>query len=230
MCDAYGKNQSLYGKITISDTSTDEFVYTDQIDNLPYMSNGADVNENQHIVCVNLDKSYCDLESVYSTTDGYLQSSQIVEFSTLFESSKYMVYASYYTNTNPEDDSDYVFPYNVCGTLTDDSFDDFIDRIDHRSLYDINYTPSNKNYFLTLSVDSDFMENSKFVVLCIKLDDSENFSKITSATDNPSVHYQQKWYDQQNLQNPYRFSSKWYPEIYLPDSVKTTQLSQEDFT
>jgi hypothetical protein len=113
--------------------------------------------------------------------------------------------------------------------LTQKSFDYYVDSIEHRRLYDTGYEFSFDDSYLTLSVDSDFMENFKFVVLCVKVKPSK-FEKSTTATVNDDVHYPQVWFDQNDKTNSYRFSSKWYPEIYTDiESGKTTKLTADDF-
>lgn len=227
MCDAYGKNQTTLGRINISDTKTDRYVLSVLRSDYAFLENGSDITKDQHFRAIRLNARDADLERVYSKPEGFLNSSQIVEFTTLFEKEQYKVVAAFYTNTKPEDDNGYLFPYNLYGNLTEKSFEDYKDRITHRALYDTGYEFLKEDYFLTLSVDSDFMEDFRFVVVCVKIDKDE-FEKSKTAEPNDNVHYPQVWYDENEKNNVFIFSSKWYPEIYI-DEENTTKLSIDDF-
>jgi hypothetical protein len=227
-CDQYGINQHTVGKLTISDTETDVYVANQVTDSYAYMTDGSDVYTEQQFMSIDV-TGYADIESAYSTTDGFLNSSQSVTFNTLFDDAEYRVIAVYYVNKNPSDDSDYVFPYTIYGNLTQKSFDFYVDSIEHRRLYDTGYELSYENSYLSLCADSDFMDDFKFVVLCVKVKNSD-FEKSTTATANDDIHYPQIWYDENNQTNPYRFSSKWYPEIYTDtDLTETSDLTVDDF-
>ena len=225
-CDEYGKDQSFSGTLSIEDTSTNVKVFAKQKDGAALLDNGSDVKQDQHIRAISIDKSLGDIESVYATPEGFLKSSQKVTFKTLFGEEEYRVVAAYYTNTKPEDDAGYVFPYNTYGNLTEKSFYHFQDRIKTRRQYDTKYILLQENYILSISAPSDFMPNFRFVIVCIKTEDK--FEKSKTAEPNKRVHYPQIWYDKNKQQNPFYLAGKWYPEIVLPDG-KTKQLTIEDF-
>ncbi|MFR5874850.1 MAG: hypothetical protein ACLUFN_00010 [Eubacterium sp.] len=227
-CDQYGQNQHTVGELVIEDTNTKKYVANQITKNYVYAFEGTDVNEKQQFMAVDV-TGYADLESIYSTPEGFLNSSQKVTFNTLFEKADYKVIAAYYTNKNPEDDSEYVFPYSIYGNITSRSFDHYADSINHRRLYDTGFELTSDNDYLSVCADSDFMENFKFVVLCVK-SDSEKFEKSSTAKPNESIHYPQVWYDAKGETNVYRFSGKWYPEIYTDiESGKTVKLTADDF-
>lgn len=227
-CDRYGKNQHTLGELIIEDTDTDKYVSNQKTEDYVYAFEGTDVNEEQQFRAVDV-TGYADLESIYSTTEGFLNASQKITFNTLFEKAEYKVVAVYYTNKNPEDDSEYVFPYSIYGNITEKSFEHYADSIEHRRLYDTGFEFTSDNSYLSLCADSDFMENFKFVVLCVKTD-SKKFEKSATAVPNEDIHYPQVWYDENDKTNPYRFSGKWYPEIYTDtETEKTAKLTAEDF-
>ncbi len=228
-CDAYGKNQDVAGAVSISDTKTDKYVVNAASPHAPYLEKGADIKKEQKNIAIALKSSDADLESIYSTPEGFLKSSQKVVFNSLFEKSTYKVVSVFYTNTKAEDDSGYIFPYNLCGNMTQKSFEDYEDRIKSRRLYDTGYEITNEDYFLTLSVDSDFMKDFRFAVLCVKVDDKD-FEKSSTAVPNENTHYPQVWYDKYEKVNPFRFAAKWYPELYIDEeNQKTTKQSIKDF-
>lgn len=113
--------------------------------------------------------------------------------------------------------------------MTEESFSQFRDRIKSRRLYNTGYLPKYEDYVLTLSTDSDFMDNFKFVVVCIKNTDKK-FVKSETAEVNEKTHYPQIWYNENKKENPYKYSSHWYPEIYIDEELtQTEQLSAKDF-
>ena len=228
MCDEYGKDQSFAGTVTIKDANVDNVkVYSTSQSACALLEKGSDVKKSQHIRAISLDNCSADLESVYSNADDFVYSSQKVEFATLFEKEEYQVVAAYYTNTKPEDDNGYVFPYNAYGNLTKSSFYQYKDRIKTRQLYNTGYKLLEQNYILSVSVPSDFMPDFRFVLVCVKAED--NFNKIESAEPNEKIYYPQVWYDKNKQKNPYYLTGKWYPEIIIDSSGKTKQLTAEDF-
>ncbi len=227
-CDEYGKDQSIVGSLDISDTKTEKLkVYSKYRKSNALLEKGGDIYSGQHIRAIALDDGTADIESVYSTPEGYLSASQEVTFNTIFGTEKYQVVAAYYTNTKPEDDRDYVFPYNTYGTLTKKSFYQFQDRIRNRSLYDTGFKLLEQHYILSISAPSDFMKDFRFVIVCVKTD--EDFSKIKKAEANTRIYYPQVWFDKNNQQNPFYLTGKWYPEIIVDSNGKTKQLTAKDF-
>lgn len=230
MCGEYGKNQNVVCKISPKDK--DEFIVatSDKEDNYAYAYPSFDAKNEQQFQSIDVSNvgGFDDIESLYSTRDAFLDSSQMYDLTTLYSKSSYRVIAAFYTNTVATDDAGYVFPYNCYGNMTEKSFRSYVDKIKSRRLYDTGYNFSYDDKFLTLSVDSDFMPNFKFVVLCVK-NTQKNTEKSTTAIDNESVHYPQAWYDKNGETNPYRFSSNWYPEIYTVDNSNTKRLTSKDF-
>lgn len=230
MCGEYGKNQNVVCKISPKDK--DEFIVatSDKEDNYAYAYPSFDVKNEQQFQSIDVSNvgGFDDIESLYSTRDAFLDSSQMYDLTTLYSKSSYRVIAAFYTNTVATDDAGYVFPYNCYGNMTEKSFRSYVDKIKSRRLYDTGYNFSYNDKFLSISTDSDFMPNFKFVVLCVK-NTQKNTEKSTTAIDNESVHYPQAWYDKNGETNPYRFSSNWYPEIYTDDNSNTKRLTIKDF-
>ena len=228
MCGAYGENQTVVGRLQIADTDTDKYATYQRTNDFVFAQHSYGVIDTQQFLAVDINGAG-DIESVYSTGDGFLNSTQLITYSTLFEKNTYKVIAAYYTNLNPMDDRDYTFPYSVYGNMTEKSFTDYADKIESRRLYDTGYTFSYADRFITVSASSDFMTDFKFVVVGVLVDE-EKFVKSETAVANENVHYPQIWYDVKFLENPYRFSKKWYPEIYTDSSKTSTKtLTADDF-
>ena len=211
MCDAYGKNQGVVGKLEIDDISYEKIVSSIIDNNTAFLENSADITKEQHFRAISLMDNTADIESIYSTAELFLKSSQSINFTTLYEREEYQVVAAFYTNTKPEDDNGYLFPYNFCGNMSEKDFEAYEDRITHRALYDTGYEFSPEDYYLTVSAPSDFMKDFRFVVVGVKVG-KKGVQKSETATQNEKIHFPQVWYDVNDEQNPYIFAGKWYPK------------------
>ena len=193
MCDAYGSDQSTVGSISVGDG--DRIILSETLNALqPHTDYGTKLDSEQQFKAVSVTQDGTNIESEYFTADAYINSSQKVSISDLYgKENTYQVVAAFYVNTNSLDDNGYVFPYNLYGDLTEESFDEYEDKIYSRALYhteyDLNYTDS----FLTVSTQSKVYDYCNFVILCKKTD--PDFEKITGTTPNERIHYPQKWYD-----------------------------------
>jgi len=227
-CDYYGENPTTAGYIEIEDCNIKEYILSENNDKNPMLDSVNNQKELDFNTVVYLNGSN-SLEKTYSTSKNYLASTQKINFSTLFEDYTFNVIGAYYTNSKPEDDMGYVFPYNLTKNMTEQSLYSFTDRLYHRFLY-------NSDYYLQNNI---ITKNSKLITICTKTDFMPDFyfvvvgmldaSKVETATDNQKVHYPQIWYDKNKKENVYRFASKWYPEIII-NGEETSQQSANDFT
>ena len=212
MCDPYGKDQSVRGRLEIEDLDFSQYFSNVIKNDYAFLENDADIEKDQHFRAIRLSEKDADLESLYSTSELFLKSSQRIKLTTLYDKEEYRVIAAFYINTKPEDDNGYVFPYNFCGNISEKDFESYEDRITHRTLYDTGYEFSLDDYFLTLSVPSDFMEDFRFVVVCVR-NDKREFTKSETAVKNEKIYFPQVWYDVNDENNPYIFAGKWHPEL-----------------
>lgn len=228
MCDNYGKNQNVVGRIKITDTDTDNLIISQLTADSAYSYEGNDVFKEQQFMSFDVN-GVSDIESIYATADGFLNASQRVDITTLMQKNTYRVIAAYYTNKNFEDDNDYVFPYNIYGNLTEKSLNHYADSIKHRNLYDTGYEFSADDKFVSITADSDFMSDFKFVILCVQTDEKD-FEKSTKAGKVEKIRYPQVWYDVNNQENPYWLSAGWYPEMIInPENGKTKKTTEKDY-
>lgn len=225
-CDAYAKEQNLSGKLTITDTSTQTLVSSANKSGYSKLQKGSSVYSDMHFISISVDNA--DIESVYSKPEGFLNASQSVTFTSLFEEKEYRVIAAFYTNSKFEDDNGYRFPYNLYGNLTEKSFTTFQDKIETRRLYDTGYKFNYDDYFLTVSADSDFMPDYKFVLVCAS--NGKGVKKSKKAVKNEKIHFPQSYYDNKKEHNTFYFTGKWYPEIYTNEErTETKKLTLADF-
>ena len=211
MCDAYGQDRTVCGKISIEDSNFTRNISSIINDKNVFLENSGDFNKEQHYRSIRLINKDADIEGLYSTAELFLKASQSVKITTLYNKEEYRVVAAFYTNTKPEDDNGYVFPYNYCGDMSKKDFEAYEDRIIHRTLYDTGYELSPDDYYLTVSEPSDFMEDFRFVIVCVKAG-KKGFEKSTTATPNEKIHFPQVWYDANEENNPYIFAGKWHPK------------------
>ncbi len=227
-CDYFGENPSTAGYITIEDANVDSYLHFDNNGKNPMLdkANEGELLDFNTVVYLNGENN---LEEAYSTSKGYLASTQKISFSTLYDDYSFNIIGAYYTNSKPEDDSGYVFPYNLTENMTDKSLDAFTDRLYHRFLYNSDAYLQNgiitqESKLITVCTKTDFMPDFYFVVVGILDGD-----KVDTANENKKIHYPQVWYDKNGGENVYRFASKWYPEIIISEE-ETSQQSIEDFT
>lgn len=225
-CEAYAQNPNITGRLSVPGCGFESYVAQGGAGALPLLDYANSAGGLDFNTVIYIDSDKCDLEKAYANADSYLKSDQKITYSTLYEDYEFYVIGAFYTNTLPFDDSDYVFPYNVTQRMTPLSFGDYADRLYHRFLYDSGYRLDyDGDKLLTLSVPSDFMPHFEFVVVC-----ALGAGEQSQAQENNSVHYPQAWYDEHDMQNPYRFASKWYPVIYTDDTrEETSQQSEKDY-
>lgn len=223
-CDAYGSNQLFAGRLNILDNDVDVFAQT--IGSKANFNEGSSFDTDQQLKSISFYMGNPKIENAFNTAEGFVNSNQKVSFTSIYGKAKeYQVVYAYYTNTNPADDNDYVFPYYAYGNLTPQSFTDFQDKINSRALYYTGYELSYYNSYLTISVPTDFMEDFRFVIVCAEID--KDFEPIKTTTENDKIHYPQKWYDANEQKNPYWLAKKWHPTIYTDEKQQHTEIVKE---
>lgn len=219
-CDDFGKNPSLQGYIKIDDISFDGKI---DLLNSQILAYGAE----RFNYVVYLDDN--ELESIYSTIDGYNNSTKKVEYTDLVNEYTFEVVGAFYTNTKEEDDNGYIFPYDTTEKMTLDSMNAYIDRITTRLTYKTNDGGITRaDTLLTISCPTDYKKDYRFVVICKAVDE---IKPDLVATEKEYSHLTQSEYDEKGEVNPYRFASKWYPEIIItnPDGDSTTIKRSIDY-
>lgn len=224
LCDAYGKDITVRGEIVLPDTKQKRLVSKAKSLNNAYLQRGSTIDVPQQFSSIRISSDF-DLEKTYSTPKGFLKSSQKIVFNTLYEKREYQVIACFYTNTIGDSKDRYVYPYNLYGDMTQRSFAQWQDKLQSRRLYDTGYNFNYYDKFLSVAVDSDFMNNYAFVVVCVQTDGKIQKSK--TAKENKNVHYPQSYYEKNKLDGQYTFAPKWYPEIYIED--EPVQLVDRSF-
>lgn len=224
-CDTYGRNQTFTGKLSILDKKINVFT----IDRLtsPHFDKGSLVDEEQMLKSISLSKTDADIEKAFAKAENYVKNNQKIKFTSIYgEETTYQVVNAYYVNLNPDDDKGYAFPYYAYGNLTEESFVDYKDKISSRSLYFTGYDYEYDDSYLTISCDTDFMKDCRFVIVCVKIKEKD-FEQIKITSENKRIHYPQKWYDDNKQKNPYWLAKKWYPVIYTDEKQEHSKVVKE---
>ena len=222
-CEQYALQTSTRGYLKIPACNYDSYVFNSS-KTYPVLDKNCSARDLDFNTTVYITNPAIDLESAFSTADAYLNSEQSIEFSTLYKDYKFNVIGAFYTNSLPQDDAGYVFPYNLNLCPVGSDFDNYTDRLYHRFLYNTDYAITRDDKLLTIASKSDFMPNFRFVVVAVMDGEAQ-----AAATPNNKVHYPQVWYDENNQQNPYRFADQWYPTV-LDKNEKPSQQAAENFT
>ena len=145
----------------------------------------------------------------YKTLAGYKQS-PVIAFNTMYHDYNWKVFAVFITNSVPEDDNGYVFPYYFTALSSDERKTSYLHELKLRSLYDtgVDVRPGDK--LLTLSTCSHEFDEARLVVVARLVRDGERAEVDTSqAALNPNTRYPQIYYDKKKLTNPYIGTACW---------------------
>lgn len=221
-CDVYGENPTAVGYINISETHLNSPVLSDNSDALPYAErNNSKCNQFNYVVYLHdnaLEKYYGSAKAYNDTASGF------VSYSDLYNEYRFKVVGAFYTNTQPEDDNGYIFPYNVTEELTVKSYADFFDRLSSRFIYNTGITLTRQDRLLTISCPTDYREGFRFVVVGVLRNES---NKKPTASEKAKIHYPQVIYDENNQENPYALAYQWYPEIVEQIGDGKTQTKKQ---
>lgn len=207
-CDAYGQNPGIKGSITISDSGQNSKLLTSE-DVAPITDNAERFNYTVYLETNELEKHYKNAQAYNSSAKG-------MEYSNLFDEFSFQVIGAFYTNTDPADDLGYTFPYSVAEKMTEKSYHHYFDRLSTRLLYTVEGTqaPTAEDTMLTISCPTDYRDGYRFIIVAKQV---EKIDQSLKATDKEKIHITDAEYKEQGKENPYRFASKWYPEIIVTD-------------
>lgn len=217
-CDAYGEAPDAAGYIKISELNINTPVMPKTKKAYPMAEKNTSGSVQKNYVIYFDDNS---LEQYYKDATCYNQlASGFVEYTDFLNEYNFKIVGAFYTNTKAEDDAGYIFPYNVTEEMTEKSTKAFIDRLSSRFIYDTGLTITRADTLLTISCPTDYRDNFRFVVVGVLRDDDEKLV----ATEKSKIRYPQVIYDENGQTNPYRFASKWYPEIIVRSKTKTQSI------
>lgn len=226
----YAVNQDLVGWVKIDNTNLD--VQVVQSSDNDYYLNRDFYRKTSRYGCPYLDfkndPQYLDDNTViyghhmtdglmfsnldkYKTLEGYKES-PIIEYSTLYETYYFKVFAAFISNAKVVDDNGNFFNFIVTDFVTDEKFSGFVDEVEKRSIFktDVNVQPDDK--LITLVTCSYEFDSARLVVMGRLLRENEDKSVLVDeAILNTSPKYPQAWYDAKNMTNPYADDICWTP-------------------
>ena len=134
---------------------------------------------------------------------------------------QYAIFSVMVMNATAKDDNGYLYNFTRSSFSTAEEFDAWIAESLERSLLITNVSIDSDDEILTLvtcDVEKLTFENSRFVVMAKKLDDSDIYQTNFSAKLNPNPRYPQAWYDAKGLKG------------YSPDKDSDSTVSSTDTT
>lgn len=132
----------------------------------------------------------------------FYKANPIIEFSTLYKSSKYKIYAIFVLNANKADDNGYIYNIYRKNFYNDNDFDLWTKEAIERSLINTGVDVKNGDNIITLVTCSKDFKNSRLVVMARETRDGENPTVNTSlAKINPNPRYPENWYTERNIKN-----------------------------
>jgi sortase B len=215
----YYINQDLVGWLKINNTNLDvQIVQGD--DNEYYSSRDFYKNSNQY-GCPYMDYKnrtqglddntiiygpymsnnlmFASLEQ-YKTVDGY-KKSPLIEFSTLYETYTFKVFAALISTSSPAEDGG--FSYTGTDFISDAKFSEFINKVKSKSIINTDVSVQTDDKIITLVTSSNEFEGARFVVMGRLVRENESVEvDVNSATLNTSPEYPQAWYDNKS-NNPF---------------------------
>lgn len=146
---------------------------------------------------INNGSMFGDLEKLRNL--NYYKTHSTIEFSTLYESCEYKIFAVFVLNSKKQDDGGYI--YNIYRNHFSGStdFDNWINEARERSVIDADIDVGYEDKILTLVTSCDDFEDARLVVMAREIRNEDNADIIKSkpkANSNPK--YPKKWYDTRN--------------------------------
>lgn len=191
---------------------------------MDYRNNPTDLDANTIIYGHN-----CYDKTMFSELDQYddiefYKSTPVFEFNTLDKSYKWKIYAVFITNADADEDNGYVFNY-IYPYMDGENFNGFIEEVNKRRLYVTGVDINDDDKMLVLSTcvrtldtvnkygKTTYRADARLVVLARAVRDGESAEvDVSKAYVNENPKYPQLWYDNNNIQNPFKNDEKWYPK------------------
>ena len=145
----------------------------------------------------------------YKSID-YFKKHPTIQFDTLFEKHQWKIYAVILTNGSVDSNNGYFFDFTF-DNCSDVCFEEYIEELDKRKLYDtgVDLLPTDK--LITLCTCTYEFEDSRLIVIARMVRDGESAevdTKLAKFKDSP-VKYPESYYDNPKS-NPYKNDKKFY--------------------
>lgn len=147
----------------------------------------------------------------YKKIDGF-KAAPLLSFSTLYNDTKWKIYAVFISNGAESGDNGYLFNYIFRNLSSDDAFSSYIHQLDQRKLYTtgVDILPGDK--ILTVSTCVYDFKDARLAVVARMVREGESEEVDLSKTfQKKSPRYPQAWYTAKGQTNPYKNAEKWFP-------------------
>lgn len=237
----YAKNSDFVGWINIPNTSINYPVLQCD-DNDYYQNNNFEKNKDaQGAIFMDYRNSPINLDAntiiyghnCYNTTMfseltrfenlDFYKTTPVFEFNTMEKTYKWKIYGVFIVNARPSEDNDYVFNY-IYPYMDGENFEGYIEEINKRRLYvtDVDINDDDKILVLSTCIRTldtykngirTYKADGRIVVVARAVRDGESAEvDVEKAHNNKNVKYPQIYYDNKNIENPYKNDKKWNPK------------------
>lgn len=183
------KQKSAYGALFFDYTNkiTEEFTDKNLIIYGHHMKNGS--------MLANLAK--------YKSVSFYKQHPTI-DFSTLYKTGTYKIYAAFVLNASKADDDGYIYNIFRQSFADDEDFNSWTQEAYQRSLIRTGVDVNIDDNIITLVTCTYDFDDARFVVMARETREGEEADVNTSeASANPSPRYPKRWYDDRGIDYPF---------------------------
>lgn len=143
----------------------------------------------------------------------FLKQNPYIDLITPGGNEKYLIFAVFVINSDPQDDGNRIFDYKKSEFETWEEFDLWFSELTQRNLFVNNIDVSNEDEFLTLVTDSPEFKGAKLVVTARKMrngDSTQNFS----IKPNKTPRYPNIYYTLKGIKNPFTNKEEDYVSQY----------------
>lgn len=127
-----------------------------------------------------------------------------IEFSTLYKTSTYKIYAAFILNTSKSDDNGYIYNFARQSFINEDDFNSWTAEAFERSLINTGVDVNIDDNIITLVTCTYEFDNARFIVMARETRGGEETAVDTSgASVNPSPRYPKRWYDDRKMDYPF---------------------------
>lgn len=128
---------------------------------------------------------------------SFYKENPTIEFSTLYKTSVYKVYAVFVLNASKEDDGGYIYNISRRNFTDDDDFNAWADEAYERSLINTEVDVVRGDNIITLVTCVYDFDDARLVVMAREAREGEDETQNTAlATANPNPRYPERWYEE----------------------------------
>ena len=132
----------------------------------------------------------------------FLKQNSYIDLITPGGNQKYVIFAVFVINSDPQDDGNRIFDYKKSEFETREEFDLWFSELTQRNLYENNIDVTSEDEFLTLVTDSGEFKGAKLVVAARKMRDGDNTQNFY-IKPNKTPRYPNIYYTLKGIKNPF---------------------------